>query len=178
MVARRFRRPEWRELTPRFGPNIHIRKVPSVVQRGAHYGAILLSARCHNLHQSAMNGHQTGHLLGFIRLFGGMTHHRVDFLRHHSDVPDLPRDTSIRCNTTARRSGGRLCGEATCPGISWSAMCPRRVSPWSRFSARGLFESRQRPHWSHASVNPDAVRHFEIPPNRRMNQICSTRLPG
>ena len=110
--------------------------------------------------------------IGLIRLFGGMTRNRVDFLRHHSEVPYLQGDTSICCNTTARRSGGRLCGEATCPGISWSPMRPGRVSLWPRFSARGLWESRHRPHWSHASVNPDAVRHFEIPPNNRMNRNC------
>jgi hypothetical protein len=43
-------------------PNIHITKVPSVVPRGAVYGAILLSARCHSLHQFASNGHQIRHL--------------------------------------------------------------------------------------------------------------------
>ena len=43
-------------------PNIRIRKVPSVVPRGALYGAILLSARCHSLHQFASNGHQIGHI--------------------------------------------------------------------------------------------------------------------
>ena len=107
--------------------------------------------------------------LRFIRRFGGMTRHRVDFLRHHSDAPDLSGDPSISCKTTARRSGGRLCGEATCQGISWSPMRPGRVSPWPRFSTRGLFESRNRPHGSHASVNPYAVRHFAIPPNSRMN---------
>ena len=95
------------------------------------------------------------------------------FLRHHSDVPDLPGDTSICCNTTARRSGGRHCWEATCQGISWPPMHPRRVAPWSR----GLFVSRHRPHWSHASVNPDAVRHFEIPKNSRMN-LKSAELPN
>ncbi len=48
--------------------------------------------------------------------------------------------------------------------------CAHGVSaPGRGGSARGLFESRQRPHWSHASVNPYAVRHFEIPPNSRMN---------
>ena len=105
----------------------------------------------------------------FIRLFGGMTRNRVDSSRHHSDVPYLQGDTSVCCNTTARRSGGRLCGEATCPGISWPPMRPGRVNPWPRFLARGLWESRQWPHRSHASVNPDAVRHFEIPPKSRMN---------
>ncbi len=53
-------------------------------------------------------------------------------------------------------------------------MRPRRVSPWPRVSVRGFFESRQRSHGSHAFVNPYPVRHFEIPPNSRMNR----KTPG
>ena len=49
-----------RELTARFCPNIHINKVPSLVPRGATLGAILRSARCHNLHQFASKLAQNG----------------------------------------------------------------------------------------------------------------------
>ena len=118
----------------------------------------------------------------FNALFGGMTRNRVDFSRHHSDVPCLQGDRSICCNAVARRSGGRLCWEATCQGISWPPMRPGRVSLWPRISARCLWESRKRPHRSHASVNPDAVRHFEIPPNSALNPFsgerpCKRQLP-
>ena len=58
----RFLRPV-QELFARFGPNIHITKVPSMVPRGAHYGAIQLASKRFVLHQSATNGHQTRHLL-------------------------------------------------------------------------------------------------------------------
>ncbi len=50
-------------LIVRFGPNIRITKVPSMVPRGAHYGAILLSARCHWMYQFASTMPQIGHLL-------------------------------------------------------------------------------------------------------------------
>jgi hypothetical protein len=120
---------------------------------------------------------QRGVLFRFIRLFGGMTRNRGDFSRHHSDVPGLHGDLSLCCNTTARRSGGRLCWEATCQGISWSPMRPWRVSLWPRISARGLLDSRPGPHRSHASLNPYAVRHFKIPPNSRMNPLSGLRTP-
>ena len=71
----------------------------------------------------------------FIRLFWGLSRDRGGFSRHLSDVPCLQGDIAICCNATAKRSGGRLCWEATCQGISWSPMRPGRVSPWSRFSA-------------------------------------------
>ena len=51
------------EMIRQFLSNIHITKVPSVVPRGAHYGAIQLASKRFVLHQSAMNGHQFGHLL-------------------------------------------------------------------------------------------------------------------
>ena len=100
---------------------------------------------------------------------GGCPVTGVDFLRHLSDVQWLQGDSSICCNTLARRSGGRLCWEATGQGISWSPMRQGRVSPWPRLSARGLFQDWHIGHRSHASVNPYAVRQSEIPPNSRMN---------
>ena len=100
---------------------------------------------------------------------GGCPVSGVDFSRHDSDVQWLQGDIAIYCNAPARRSGGRLCWEATGQGISWTPMRQGRVSPWLRFSARGLFRNRHIGHRSHASVNPYAVRQSEIPPNSRMN---------
>lgn len=42
-----------RRLMADISPESGLKKVPAVVPRGAVYGAILLSARCHNLHQLA-----------------------------------------------------------------------------------------------------------------------------
>ena len=98
-----------------------------------------------------------------------MDPNRVELLRHRSEVPVLQGDTSLCGNDAASRGGGRLCGEATGQGIFWPPMNPGRVSLWPRLSARGISEARLRSHGSHASVNPDAVKHFEIPPNGRMN---------
>ncbi len=113
--------------------------------------------------------------MGFIALFCGMPRDRGGFSRHLSDVQWLQGDTAICGNAPARRSGGRLCWEATRQGISWSPMRPWRASPWPRFSTRGLFRDWHIGHQSHASVNPDAVRHFEIPPNSAMNPFCTPR---
>ena len=108
-------------------------------------------------------------------IWGGVSRDRGGFLRHLSDVQWLQGDTAICCNAPARRSGGRLCWEATCQGISWSPMRQWRVSPSPRFSARGLFWDWHIGHRSHASVNPYAVRHFGIPPNSRMNRKYELR---
>ncbi len=102
----------------------------------------------------------------FIALFGGMPRSGGGFSRHLSDVQWLHGDTAICCNTPARRSGGRLCWEATCQGRSWSPMRQGRVSPWLRFSAKGLLRSPLIGHRSHTSLNPYAVRQSKIPPNR------------
>jgi hypothetical protein len=48
-------------LIARFGPDIHIAKVPTVVPKGALYGAIQLASKRFVLHQSATNGHQSRH---------------------------------------------------------------------------------------------------------------------
>ncbi len=61
-VVRRLDENLCNETPTGFTPNIRITKVPSVVPRGAHYGAIQLASKRFVLHQSAMNGHQTGHL--------------------------------------------------------------------------------------------------------------------
>ena len=56
--------------------------------------------------------------LWFNALFGGMAVNRWDFSRHGCDVQRLQRDTAFWSNSIVRRSGGRLCWEATGPGIS------------------------------------------------------------
>ena len=50
-----------RRLMADISPESGLKKVPAVVPRGAVYGAILLSARCHWMYQFASKVPQTGH---------------------------------------------------------------------------------------------------------------------
>ena len=76
--------------------------------------------------------------LRFIRLFGGMVRHRVDFPRHHSDVPDLPGDPSIPASAPHR--SGQSCQRQT-------------LSNWPRY--RGACSNS---HWhSHSKSAPNIV---------------------